>query len=78
MVIYCRRMCTNGIYLSIFPNYCYIYSGMFIHNISREGNNVDIEKWTLGGALIYGASAGIMLYIFLWLCELSYAWLWNI
>ena len=50
---------------------------MFIHNISREGNNVDIEKWTLGGVLIYGASAGIMLYVFLWLCELGHAWIWG-
>jgi hypothetical protein len=51
---------------------------MFIHNISRKGNNVDMKKWTPLGALIYGASAGIMLYIFLWLCELGYAWLWDI
>jgi hypothetical protein len=50
---------------------------MFIHNISREGNNVDIKEWTPWKALVYGASAGIMLYIFLWLCELGHAWIWG-
>ena len=50
---------------------------MFIHNISREGNNVDIKKWTPWVALIYGASAGIGFYIFLWLCELGHAWIWS-
>jgi len=50
---------------------------MFIHNISREGNNVDIERWTPWKAMIYGASLGIALYIFLRLCELGHAWIWN-
>ena len=50
---------------------------MFIHNISREGNNVDINKWTPWKAMTCGASVGIMLYIFLWLCELGYALIWG-
>ena len=50
---------------------------MFVYNISREGNNVDMKTWTFWKALIYGASAGIMLYIFLWLCELGHAWIWD-
>ena len=36
------------------------------------------KRWTPWGALIYGASAGIMIYLFLWLCELGYAWMWNL
>ena len=36
-----------------------------------------MKKWTYWGALIYGASAGTMLYIFLWLCELGHAWIWG-
>jgi hypothetical protein len=51
---------------------------MFIYNIRGEGNNVDLEKWTLSRALIYGSLAGIVLYIFLWLCEILYAWIWRI
>ena len=50
---------------------------MFIYNICCEVNNVDIEKWTLGGALLYGASAGIMVYIFLWLCEIGHILIWG-
>ena len=50
---------------------------MFIHNISREGNNVDIEKWSPWKAMISGASLGIALYIFLWLCELGHAFIWS-
>ena len=50
---------------------------MFIYIISWEGNNVDLKKWTPWGALIYGASAGIMLYIFLWLCEIGHAFVWG-
>ena len=50
---------------------------MFIHTIRWEGNNVDIKKRKYWGALIYSASAGITLYIFLWICELGHAWLWG-
>ena len=50
---------------------------MFIYNFYWEGSNVDIKKQTPWGVLIYGASAGIMLYIFLWFCELVHAWLWG-
>ena len=38
---------------------------------------MDIEKWTSWKAMIYGASLGITLYIFLWLCELGHAWIWS-
>jgi|TARA_Y100000296_G_C5126402_1_gene233107 hypothetical protein len=50
---------------------------MFIYDICGEGNNVDVKKCTIWGALLYGASAGIMLYIFLWLCEIGHAFVWG-
>ena len=77
MVIYRRRKNSYWLYFPVLPDCCYIYNSMFVYNISREGNNVDIKTWTTWKALIYGASAGIMLYIFLWLCELGHAWIWG-
>jgi len=50
---------------------------MFIYTICRKGNNVDITKWTFGEALVYGAIAGIMLYILLWVCEIIYTLIWG-
>ena len=50
---------------------------MFIHIIRWEGIDVDLEKWTFWDVLIYGASTGIVLYMFIWLCELGHAWIWN-
>ena len=50
---------------------------MFIHTIRWEGNDVDIKKWTPWSVLIYSVSAGIVLYMFVWLCEIGHAWIWG-
>ena len=39
---------------------------------------MDIDKkWTFWGAFIYGASAGIVLYIMLWIMEIIHAIIWS-
>ena len=50
---------------------------MFIHNICWKGNNVDIKKHTISGAVVYGALFGVALYILLWVCELGHAFIWG-
>lgn len=43
---------------------------MFIYNIGKQGNNVDMNKWTPKNAVIYGAVVAICFYMFLWIYEL--------
>ena len=38
---------------------------------------MDLKGKIPWGAFIYGTSAGIVLYIFLWLCELGHAFIWG-